>query len=138
MTISKLEDLLKNIKPEPEEGRYYFAPVSESHLFSLVNYLSYIKCIFREEEGLSVLFSEEIKEEMSGMSDEQAGPFALIAIRAESDLFAVGFLAKITEALARDGISVNAISAFRHDYLLVPFDKKESAMNVLRELQKTS
>jgi hypothetical protein len=134
-TISKLEDLLKNIKPELDGGKHYLSSVDESQLMSLANYLGHIRCIYREEEGLSVLFSEEIKEEMSGFSENQAGPFALITLRVKSDLMAVGFLAKITGALAKEGISVNAISAYHHDHLLVPYERKEDAMKVLRSLQ---
>jgi hypothetical protein len=135
MAISKLADLLKDLGPELDEGKFYFSPVDESQLFSLVNCLSHIKNIHREEEGLSILFSEEIKEEMSEMSAEQAGPFALITLKVNSGLMAIGLLAKITGALAKEGISVNAISAYRHDYVLVPFDKKEAAMKALKKLQ---
>ncbi|MFH0817869.1 MAG: ACT domain-containing protein, partial [Candidatus Micrarchaeota archaeon] len=66
---TKLEDLLKNINPELQEGKHYFASVPESQLFGLVNYLSSIKCIQREEEGLSIVFSEDILEEMKDFSE---------------------------------------------------------------------
>ncbi len=51
-----------------------------------------------------------------------------------SDLRAVGFLAKIAAALAADGISVNAYSAYHHDHLLVPFERKDDAMKALLRL----
>ncbi|MBU0590574.1 ACT domain-containing protein, partial [Candidatus Micrarchaeota archaeon] len=54
-----------------------------------------------------------------------------------SDLFAVGFLAKITTALAAKGISMNAYSAYHHDHLLVPFERKEEAMEILDKLSKS-
>jgi hypothetical protein len=43
-------------------------------------------------------------------------------------------LAKITTALAKEGISVNAFSAYYHDHLFVPYDRKEDAMAALAEL----
>ncbi len=134
--LLKLGDLLKNLRPELDEGKYYFASVPESQLFGLVNYLSYVTSIHREEEGLSIVFSEEILEEMKSYGEgEPAGPFALITLKVESDLMAVGLLAKITGELAREGISANTVSAYHHDYLLVPFGKKEAAMKVLKKLQ---
>jgi len=80
---------------------------------------------------------EEVKEEMGEITDEKIeGPFALITLKVHSDLMAVGFLAKITEALAKEGISVNAFSAYFHDHLLVPYGKKEGALKTLKGLSE--
>lgn len=134
-TVSNLQELLKKMSPKLETGKHYLASVDESLLMNLANYLGYISCIYREEEGLSVLFSEDIKEEMSSLAEEVVGPFAIITLKVNSDLMAVGFLAKMTEALAKEGISVNAFSAYHHDHLLVPFERKNDALATLRKLQ---
>jgi hypothetical protein len=49
-----------------------------------------------------------------------------------SALTAVGFLAAITTRLAEAGISVNAVSAYYHDHLFVPWERREEAMEVLK------
>ena len=49
-----------------------------------------------------------------------------------SNLEAVGFLARITEVLAAQGISVNVISAFYHDYLYINKDQAQEALNLLK------
>jgi hypothetical protein len=135
-TISDLKELLKNIKPELKKGKYFIASVDESQMMNLSMYLEYIICIFREEEGLSVVFQEDIQEEIDAMSEEKiAGPFALITLSVRSDLMAIGFLAKITEALSKERISVNAFSAFHHDHLLVPYERGKDAMGALEKLQ---
>ena len=127
---------------------------------SVANYLSYIVGIYREEEGLTLVFSDEIKEEMesisqdvhfaserkmhqtSGVSTPDAekvlGPFALITLKVNSGLFAVGLLASVTGALAKEGIPVNAFSAYHHDHLLVPYEKKDAALAALKKLQKSA
>ena len=64
---------------------------------------------------------------------EVVGPFALISLTVHSDLHAVGLLAKITNALAKEGISVNAFSAYYHDHLFVPFARKDDAMAALTD-----
>jgi hypothetical protein len=135
MAIKDLGKLLEKMEPVQVEGKYFMASLPEDALMLVANYLEYIKCIYREEEGLTVLFSEEIKEGMGEISSEKVvGPFALITMSVNSDLMAVGFLAKITEALAAGGISMNAFSAYFHDHLLVPYAEKGKAMGILQGL----
>ncbi len=135
MREKDLGKLLKGMKPELDDGKYFLSSVPESEIMVIANYLEYITCIYREEEGLTVMFSEEIEDEIEGISEEKiAGPFALITLSINSDLAAVGFLAKITEALAKEKISVNAFSAYFHDHLLVPYGRKKDAMEALKKL----
>jgi len=139
MAFSDLSDLLKRMEPKLKEGKYHIATVESSQLMAMANYLDYLLCVFREGEGLTVVFSEEIKDEIHDVTEKEVvGPFALITLNVQSDLMAVGFLAKITEALAKEKISVNAFSAYHHDHLLVPFDKKDKALNVLKKLSNSS
>lgn len=133
-----LGKLLKGMSPKLNEEKYFLASVPESEMMLIANYLDYIKCIYREEEGMTIVFSEEIKEEMGEVSEEKiAGPFALITLSINSDLFAVGFLAKITEALAKEKIGVNAFSAYFHDHLLVPYKRKNDTVKALKKLSCT-
>jgi hypothetical protein len=53
-----------------------------------------------------------------------------------SSLLAVGFLAAVTAALASEGISVNPVSAFHHDHLFVPWERRRDAMRILRALSR--
>lgn len=136
--ISNLGELLTNMKPVLKKGKVYVASLDESQIMALANYLDYITCIYREDEGLSIVFSEEIKGEIESLTENKiSGPFALITLNIYSDLMAVGFLAKIAEALAKEKISVNAFSAFHHDHLLIPYERKEDTLKALRKLQKS-
>ncbi len=135
MAESDLKKLINGMSPEVVGEKYFLASVPESEMMIIANYLDYIKCIYREEEGMTIVFSEDIKEEMEEVSEEKiAGPFALITLSITSDLFAVGFLAKITEVLAKEKISVNTFSAYFHDHLLVPYGRKKDAMDALKKL----
>ena len=60
----------------------------------------------------------------------------LITLKVHSSLEAVGFLSVVTGKLAERGISVNAVSAYFHDHLLVPPRNAAEALNVLREIAK--
>jgi len=120
------------------EKRYHMATVDESEIMAIAGYLDYLVCIYREDEGISIVFEEDILEEMNGLSEKEAvGPFARITLGVNSDLMAVGFLARVTEALAKEGISVNAFSAYHHDHLFVPYDAAERAMGILESLSSS-
>jgi hypothetical protein len=136
MAEKDLNKLLAQINPQLREGKFYFASVDEGNLMSLANYLDYIAAIFREDEGLTIVFRDDVKAEMVELSEKKIhGPFALITLGVNSDLDAVGFLAKITEALAKEKISVNAFSAYHHDHLFVPFERKEDALAAIGKLK---
>jgi hypothetical protein len=59
----------------------------------------------------------------------------MITLTIHSDLQAVGFLAPIMTRLAEAGISVNPVSAFYHDHLFVPWDKRNEAMEILESFK---
>jgi hypothetical protein len=120
------------IEPRIAEEKYYFAIVDESQLMNLANYLDGIVAIFREDEGLTAVVSEDIKDDIASLTDKDLeGPFALITLGAHTDLYAIGILAKITQALTREKIAVNAFSAYCHDHVFVPYERKEDAMRAL-------
>jgi hypothetical protein len=48
------------------------------------------------------------------------------------DLEAVGFLAAITTSLAIMDIPVNAVSAYYHDHIFVPHERRDDALECLR------
>lgn len=65
---------------------------------------------------------------------ETAFPCRMISCRVQSSLNAVGMLAKISKELTAEGIPSNVVSAFFHDYLFVPEDDADLAMDVLLDL----
>ncbi|MEW6748407.1 MAG: ACT domain-containing protein [Candidatus Micrarchaeota archaeon] len=123
------------LEPKAAEGEYYFAMVAEDDLMALTGILESVVCIFRESEGLTIVFSEDAKEEVAELTGKEImGPFALITMTAQTELNAIGILAKITDALAKEKIAVNAFSAYYHDHILVPYGKKERATAILESL----
>jgi len=61
------------------------------------------------------------------------GGFRLVTFNLELDWDVVGYLARVTEILARAGISVGALSAFSRDHLLIKQDDLGKALRVLGE-----
>lgn len=137
MAISNIHELLKNMEPTLLKETYFFGTVDESYLFSISAYAQYIIDVFREEEGVSIVFLEDIKEIVEKISTKPIlGPFSMITLKINSDMHEAGFLKEITNALAEQKISVNAFSAYHHDHLFVPEDKKEEALSILHSLGK--
>ncbi len=86
--------------------------------------------LFREDEGTTVIV--EAGEDDAAHADEPR--WAQITLRIHSSLDAVGMMAAIATALAERGIPCNAVSAYFHDHLFVPWAQREDALEALRTL----
>lgn len=83
--------------------------------------------LFREAEGMTVIVPVAVSE-----ADETL--WAQITLRIHSSLEAVGMMAAIAAALAARGVPCNAVSAYYHDHLFVPWAHRDDAVDALREL----
>ena len=120
-----LSVLLANMQPVLREDRYVFCSVGQDRYERLG-----FKPLgtFVEEEGTSLIITEE-QARLAGFSYESS--WACITLNVHSALSAVGFLAMLTGRLAQAGMSVNAVSAYYHDHLFVPWDKRNEAMEAI-------
>lgn len=78
--------------------------------------------IIREAEGVSAIVPGE------------GGDFARITLMVHSALEGVGLTAAVAGALASAGIACNVVAGFHHDYLFVPWQRREEALAVLQRL----
>ena len=124
---TNLDTLLKHMKPMVQDGEYVFCVVSKSELDQLQNPLM----VFIEHEGTTVIVTKDVAEQNNL---DYRSSWGLITLSVHSALDAVGFLASITTHLAKSKISVNAVSAFYHDHLFVPYEKVDEAFNLLLAL----
>jgi uncharacterized protein len=125
---TNLKTLMATMRPVLLDGRYVFCSVSQAAHDGLE-----IKPLgtFQEQEGITIIITEEQAKKIGLPYDLT---WACITLQVYSSLSAVGFLATLTSRLAQAGISVNAISAFYHDHLFVPWESRETAMKILEEL----
>jgi uncharacterized protein len=132
MPERELDKLLRTISPKLQAGQYVFCSLraGKDKRFNLQPL-----CMFREEEGVSVVLEKSVADE-KGLNYSSC--WSWITCKVNSDLQAVGFLAAITRKLAASGIPVNPISAFFHDHLLVPIDRTDEALGLIRELSQSS
>ena len=126
-----LDRLLESMQPELVNGEFVYCTIPET-VWQEASDLQPV-CWFRETEGLTLILPRSQAEE-TGI--EYAYVSRMITLRIHSSLEAVGFLAVITEHLARAGISVNTVSAYYHDHLFVPSDRAEDALRLLEEISR--
>jgi uncharacterized protein len=84
---------------------------------------------FRETEGMTVIVPV-------AENDGDETLWAQITLRIHSSLEAVGMMAAIAAALAASDIPCNAVSAYYHDHIFVPWARRNDAVDALHELAK--
>ena len=125
-----LETLLKEMQPILDDEEMVICSLAPK---VAEDYMALAQGYYVEREGITVIISKHLAD-LNGLPHEYV--FRRISLMVHSSLDAVGFLARITEVLAAQGISVNAISAYYHDYLYIRSDQAENALQTLKLWQK--
>jgi hypothetical protein len=128
---TNLDLLLRGLSAREVPGEYVFATVPSDTDTSAIP----ARMIFQEAEGTTLILLRQEAEKL-GIAFEF--PCKMITLEIHSSLEAVGFLARITAALAAKGMGVNPVSGFFHDHLFVPVDRVDDALAVLAELAKST
>lgn len=117
-----LETLLRTMQPQLADGKWVFR-TSENGFDAATLELAIL--MFREQEGITII--------SPATPDNDGLPvWVMITLSIHSNLEAVGFLAAITTSLAAIDIPVNAVSAYYHDHIFVPYERRDDAMECLR------
>lgn len=128
--ITELNELLKSMSPEMQDGDYVFSTVKGSlgdyvHLNPLGS--------FMEQEGLSLILKAE---DADKANLDYAGLFKQITLTVHSSLEAVGLTAAFAEKLTSYGISANVVAAYFHDHIFVSKDKAALALEALNSFSE--
>jgi len=119
--------LIRNVQPYLNPGRYVFINLEDTDAVPLNAAI----CIFREKEGITCVLEQQIADDLHLSYAFIAG---WITLNVYSSLEAVGLTARVSSALAAEHISCNAMAAFHHDHIFVPFQHVDKAMALLRKL----
>jgi hypothetical protein len=128
---SNLQQLLRTLEPDLQEGVFVFASLPHDTDFAGLDAIA----TFREREGLTVVVAEAV-----ALNHQLPVLFraAWITLRLHSELQTVGLTAAFSGALAKAGISCNVMAGACHDHLFVPVEQASRAMATLRDLQHRS
>ena len=116
--------LRSHMSPSLHEEPFVYCCLAENNMPASLRAMG----TFREAEGLTAIVLKAHALEL-GLTFEFVG--ALITLNVHSSLDAVGFIAMVSAALAKERIPCNVVSAYYHDHLFVPFDERHRAMQVL-------
>lgn len=122
---TRLELLLADLRPVLRKEPYVFVMLPAGQPANIPNAPL---ATFHEQEGLSVILRQA---EADDLGYHYNCTWACITLNIHSSLGAVGFLAALLPPLAKAGISVNPVSAYHHDHLFVPWERREEALNIL-------
>lgn len=86
---------------------------------------------FRENEGITTIVAVD-EHAVDASADEPL--WAQITLRIHSSLEAVGMMAAIAAALTARDIPCNAVSAYYHDHLFVPWQRRDDTLAALQAL----
>ena len=126
--------MIARMNPRLDNETYIFgtlASISDPPAELLASALS----LFQEGEGTSLIVPEKIADR-HGLDTSQ--PMQRIILQVHSDLEGVGLTAAVATALTAAGIPCNMVAAFHHDYVFVPEDDAEDALECLQEVQKSA
>ncbi|SDJ59353.1 ACT domain-containing protein [Chryseobacterium jejuense] len=123
-----LKNILKNLNPLLNEGRYVYCTVDniDGIPFSKILFL------FKETESITVVLKKEDAEALSLAFSYVA---SWITLEVHSSLSAVGLTAKFSQALSDAGISCNVVAAYFHDHIFVDEKDEAKAIEVLNGLK---
>mmetsp|Transcript_27194 Transcript_27194/g.105872 ORF Transcript_27194/g.105872 Transcript_27194/m.105872 type:complete len:131 (+) Transcript_27194:247-639(+) len=124
---TNLDELLKSMSARLIDGVYVFVTLQNTQAIDGLR----PRMSFQEAEGTTLIVLRD-EAEAHGLAYEF--PCRMITLEIHSSLEAVGFLARITTALAKRDMGVNPVSGFYHDHLFVPEGKEDDALKVLAEL----
>lgn len=124
------------MKPILINKEYVFCSLSEARFNSLLATCSHPLnplLTFREKEGITLIMERKTAD---ANALHYSDVWKMITLSVHSDLSAIGFLAKITDKLSENKISVNVVSGYNHDHLFVHEGDADKTMKILNELTK--
>ncbi len=122
-----LDVLLGTMSAKLMDGLYVFATIPDGKIPDGLR----PRMMFQEAEGVTLII---LKDEACSLGLSYEFPCRMITLKVHSSLEAVGFLARITTALAGHRMGVNPVSGFFHDHLFVPDGKEYQALAALEQL----
>ncbi len=122
--VSDLHGMLAGMEPTVRDGSYRFVPHGPDEDF--IDLLHRTFAMVREDEGMTLV--------IRARRDDPGPVFAGITLQVHSALEGVGLTAAVATALAKADIPCNVIAAYHHDHIFVPWEQRERALAILKQL----
>ena len=124
-----LKTLLSTLTTQLVEGTFVFVTLPDRVIPAGIA----PRMLFQEKEGMTLIL---LQSEAKAADLPAEFPCRMITLNVHSALDAVGFMARISTALAAEGMGVNPVSGFYHDHLFVPAGREQDALRILDQIAK--
>ena len=131
-----IRELLSRMSIQLDPDEYTIASIDldeEEKARKILTDLGLFSSVTYDYKEISVIAksTEWAKVKTSFTSIEEAGPYRLITFNIVLDLAIIGFMAEISQKLAKEGISIYALSTYLRDHILVKSADAERAVACL-------
>lgn len=123
----KLDAIIRTSTFEVQDGRFVYVKVSKLPNFSKHFMVS------QDKDEITVVTKEENIKELD-LIEKNKDYWNLIALNVSAPFYSVGFLAKVSSAIARENMNILIVSTYSKDYIMVRKDKIKKAKKVLLQL----
>ncbi len=124
---SEIDKIIKESTFRVEEGRFVYAKVSKDPIVK--NHFM----VSKDANEITVVTKEKNLSELT-LIECNKDFYRLIALNVSVPFYSVGFLATVSQAIAKEGMNILIVSAYSKDYILVKDDKIENVRSVLLKL----
>lgn len=129
--VKGTRNMIANMTPVLQPGIFVFCAMLNRDDTS--DALSRAKCVFIEDEGLSLILGKADADALCLSYDTSMRQITLMVF---SSITGVGLTAAVAKALAKERIPANVVAAAHHDHIFVPAKQADLAMAALRTLQE--
>ncbi len=124
---SEIEKIIKESTFKIEEGRFVYAKVSRAP--SIENHFM----VSRDVDEITVVTKEENLLELN-LKERNKDFYRLISLNVSIPFYSVGFLATVSQAIAKEGMNILIVSTYSKDYIMIKDDRLEDAKLILLKL----
>ncbi|MFH1089679.1 MAG: ACT domain-containing protein [Candidatus Uhrbacteria bacterium] len=124
---SEIEKTIKDSTFKVEEGKFVYAKVSK--VSNIENHFM----VSKDTDEITVVTKEENLSELA-LVERNKDFYRLIALNVSVPFYAVGFLATVSQAVAKEDMNILIISTYSKDYIMIKDDRLEDVKSVLLRL----
>ena len=124
---SEIDKIIKQSSFKIEEGSFVYAKVAEAP--NIENHFF----ISKDKDEITVVTEEKNLKELN-LIEKNKEFYRLIALNVSVPFYAIGFLAIVSQSIAKENMNILIVSTYSKDYILVKDDRVEDAKSVLLKL----
>lgn len=124
---NELQKIIEESTFAVQEGRFIYAKVSEAPKTE-AHFM-----ITKDTDEITVVTKEEYIPELA-LLEKNKDFYRLISLNVSVPFYCVGFLAVVSEAIAKENINILVVSTYSKDYILVKEDRVEKTIEVLLKI----